>query len=404
MAKAGFWLKGARGKLAGSVLQKSATAGTIIRDNVIPKNPKSAGQAVRRASFAPAAKFYSPLSVVLEQSWEGKSKAESYQEYLRQAIKDCAAGGWWVPKGTGFFPMPFQVSRGSLPAVQYTFTDSTSEHWLILNGTDDNETYGDLDLYVIGDLSKVFMNLGYSAGMQITFIFCHWREGYGHYPTYARFIIDPEDNRPFDWNALGVEAIKESDDPIHWYGTTGQDPLAAGAIIASSYENGMWRRSTQKVAVDFETMQTITSDQAYDDSVNSYRDRSLAQVDSEIYLNDSNVPMAAAVNSGATKLIAYISNADTGTSTRYVWPKKLRIETGGTVHPYIAAVIDGKFSPSAEGTDTLWIKIGDQWLINKTTKSPTRPEGVSQYVPTINGNDEATKSWLLSKGVDPSVF
>ena len=69
MAKAGFWLKGARGKLAGSVLQKSAVAGTIIRENVTPKNPRSQAQATRRATFAPAAKFYSPLSVVLEQSW-----------------------------------------------------------------------------------------------------------------------------------------------------------------------------------------------------------------------------------------------------------------------------------------------------------------------------------------------
>ena len=160
MAKAGFWLKGARGKLAGSVLQKSATAGTVSRENVTPKNPRTQAQASRRATFAPAAKFYSPLSVVLEQSWEGKSKAESYQAYLSQAIKDCGANGWWVEKGTGFFPMPFQVSNGTLPTVVYDMI----EHDLALANTSDNETFGSLDPYTVGDLSKIFIALGYEEG------------------------------------------------------------------------------------------------------------------------------------------------------------------------------------------------------------------------------------------------
>jgi hypothetical protein len=44
MAKVGFWLQGAKGKLAGSKLQGGVN-GTIIADNTKkPKNPKTVNQ------------------------------------------------------------------------------------------------------------------------------------------------------------------------------------------------------------------------------------------------------------------------------------------------------------------------------------------------------------------------
>lgn len=57
MAKSGFWLRGAKGKLAGTVLYQSQGS-TIQREIVTPKNPQSDNQMRQRAAFAGASKFY----------------------------------------------------------------------------------------------------------------------------------------------------------------------------------------------------------------------------------------------------------------------------------------------------------------------------------------------------------
>lgn len=57
MAKSGFWLRGAKGKLAGTVLYSSGGS-TVQREIVTPKNPQSDNQMRQRATFAGAAKFY----------------------------------------------------------------------------------------------------------------------------------------------------------------------------------------------------------------------------------------------------------------------------------------------------------------------------------------------------------
>ena len=57
MAKSGFWLRGSKGKLAGTVLYQSQGS-TIQREIVTPKNPQSDNQMRQRVAFAGASKFY----------------------------------------------------------------------------------------------------------------------------------------------------------------------------------------------------------------------------------------------------------------------------------------------------------------------------------------------------------
>ena len=57
MAKSGFWLRGSKGKLAGTVIYQSQGS-TIQREIVTPKNPQSDNQMRQRAAFAGASKFY----------------------------------------------------------------------------------------------------------------------------------------------------------------------------------------------------------------------------------------------------------------------------------------------------------------------------------------------------------
>lgn len=70
MAKVGLFLRGARGKLAGSVLSKGET-GTIIRENVVPANPRTGGQMVQRVAFATVASAAKYLLPVIGQTFEG---------------------------------------------------------------------------------------------------------------------------------------------------------------------------------------------------------------------------------------------------------------------------------------------------------------------------------------------
>lgn len=57
MAETGFWLKGAKGKLAGTVMYTTGGR-TLQRQIVTPKNPQSDNQMRQRAAFAGASKFY----------------------------------------------------------------------------------------------------------------------------------------------------------------------------------------------------------------------------------------------------------------------------------------------------------------------------------------------------------
>lgn len=71
MAKVGFWLKGSRGKLAGAVLQKS-TVGTISRDNVTPRNPKTDPQKYQRAIMGTVMRAYSAGKEIFNHSFQGE--------------------------------------------------------------------------------------------------------------------------------------------------------------------------------------------------------------------------------------------------------------------------------------------------------------------------------------------
>lgn len=70
MAKAPFWLRGGKGKLAGSVLFKGET-GTIVRENVTPHNPQSGGQMKQRAVFATVTQAAKLMLPIIGISFEG---------------------------------------------------------------------------------------------------------------------------------------------------------------------------------------------------------------------------------------------------------------------------------------------------------------------------------------------
>ena len=70
MAKAGFWLQGAKGKLAGTILQKGE-GGTIQRIATDPKNPQTNRQMMQRIIFATVAQAARYMRPIINNSFEG---------------------------------------------------------------------------------------------------------------------------------------------------------------------------------------------------------------------------------------------------------------------------------------------------------------------------------------------
>lgn len=91
MAKVGVWLRGARGKLAGNVLHKGEKA-TIIRENVIPRNPQSVGQMLQRVAFGTVASAAKYLLPIIGQTFEGnRSEKENRRAFIRENVNKLKA-------------------------------------------------------------------------------------------------------------------------------------------------------------------------------------------------------------------------------------------------------------------------------------------------------------------------
>lgn len=162
MAKSPFWLRGARGKFAGAVVYKAAT-GTVIREKVTPKNPRSFDQMVTRVSFGTlgtAAKFMLPI---IGQTFEGaKDEVSNKREfmrmnmpYLRQAANidtmnyDGVHIANFVPRSIrDLVPNSYVVSKGSLPLHANLTVDPSKDpdeqSSVLVNVPNGNHTAADL--------------------------------------------------------------------------------------------------------------------------------------------------------------------------------------------------------------------------------------------------------------------
>lgn len=84
MAKVGFWLRGSRGKLAGSSMSKGVNGNTIIREIVIPKNPRTDAQLYQRAIAATVMRAYSAGKIIFDHAFEGVQRgAKCMYEFQR---------------------------------------------------------------------------------------------------------------------------------------------------------------------------------------------------------------------------------------------------------------------------------------------------------------------------------
>lgn len=198
MAKTGFWLRGAKGKLAGATMYKAADGSTQMREVVSPSNPQTEKQMIQRIIMLTVAQAYSKMRSITDHSFEGVKKGQPTMstfmsqnlDFLRNKVAQAQAEGTdfydiysFLKLGEkGFVPNDYQISRGSLPQVICTLTDGDVQRALIA-ALKTNTYQGVID------------SLGLQRGDQLTFIGLHVgadaTSPAGVEFSYARVILDP---------------------------------------------------------------------------------------------------------------------------------------------------------------------------------------------------------------------
>lgn len=141
MAKVGFWLQGAKGKLAGASLQKGEK-GTVARQLVVPKNPQTSPQMLQRIAFGTvtsAAKFMLGVIGIAMEGYDNKKmgrrefiriNVNRLKTMAREQYQGVSVDGAFIAKGySQLVPNSYIISKGSLPQpLQFSITyDGTGE-------------------------------------------------------------------------------------------------------------------------------------------------------------------------------------------------------------------------------------------------------------------------------------
>lgn len=340
MAKNNIFLGTAAGSVGDvTVYRRSGAQVARVRVRDVA-NPRTTSQSTQRNFLAPVAKFYAPLAVVLEKSFEGLNKSASYSAFLKKNIEKARENGWYLDKGTPFFPLPYQVSRGTLQPVKYLYDEENS---VLLMSTDSSEAGS-----TIGALSKHFISKGYQEGDQVTIICVAVDSDNNYFPISGRFIIEPNSTALLV-SALPQFMVRVSNSEVTFDGANSD--IVAGAIIVSRFENNIWRRSTQALSVSETIMSTVTSEAARKAAIASYGDNSYAN-DGNVYLDGAGTAFNIAAQDGTALLFyggQYNVNIVESGETQYVQlipanksvPYFIKLGTTGTSY------ISGDNTPSA---------------------------------------------------------
>ena len=265
MAKVGFWLQGATGKLANSKLQ-SSPYGTIIGNNMNkPKNPKTVNQTLQRVLMNTVSQGYAGLHDICYHSFEGitegaksrnKFQAENLAYFRARAaeVGEEQLGNYvnFVPVGQkGIRPAAFIISDGKLPRVAMSINGS---YQAVMAMT--ANTYADI-------ISKYDLQ----RGDQLTFVaIVESTEFAGTYSAkYARIILDPRNsdgteaalssafidgshiNLPNSKNAGNFGLLTYSNGMV--FNFKADEKVCAVACIVSREVNDEWKRSFAQMVV-----------------------------------------------------------------------------------------------------------------------------------------------------------
>ena len=321
MAKVGFWLKGAKGKLSNTTIYQQ-NGETLIREVVTPNNPQTEKQTIQRIIMHTVMQAYSKMKAICDHSFEGLKKGQATMSYFmsqnvgfaREKVATMQAQGIgflnmynFVPLGLkGFTPNQYQVSMGSLPRVDAYLRDEDEGHAFIA-GLETN-TY-----------EAVINQLGLQRGDQLTFLVIDGNNdaSFGECNFhFARVILDPtnpEDytqlplSTPFvDAETHKINAPSVRNEGNFFFGfeegaglaftKDGTLTISCAAVIVSRQMNDKWLRSTAYLAYNG------VNEYSMQDCLDAVSQGTNAPIyaASEQYLNNAGQGNGTAVEAGGT--------------------------------------------------------------------------------------------------------
>ena len=227
------------------------------------KNPRTEAQATQRNFVAPVMRFYGALRTVLKGSYQGLNTDASYNAFQRINIALARTNGWYLQKGAGFFPMPYQLSRGSISPVPYTWYNHSQGGGLKLSFA----TAGGA-VTTIGNLSTWFTLNGYKQGDVVTVIAVLMDDDGGYYPVSYQFYVNTS-------SSVTVTSLFGTDIAVLVFGSdflivSNARTMVAGAVIVSRYQGRSWLRSTQSLSVSPVEVARLTSEEWREAAIASY--------------------------------------------------------------------------------------------------------------------------------------
>ena len=303
MAKTGFWLNGAKGKVAGTTIYQSngETVMRVINRSV--KNPRTTAQLIQRIITKTVAKQYSAMKEICDHSFEGVTAGANTMArfrsinntLLRERIAAAQQAGDkfdeiynFIPlKSNKFVPAVVQLSDGSLPSINV----KGATDYVIAKLSNTNTYQGILDYY------------GLERGDQLTFLTVE-----KHNDSYAfhfnRVILDPREEdgsaaplstafisegkivKPSFRNEGTFNALSWTEDNNVRFAIKEDGTVIAAAIIVSRKVNNDWLRSKSVLKVgDIPDYDYISLQEALDLAIQGTE----IYTDSSRYLNNAGV-------------------------------------------------------------------------------------------------------------------
>lgn len=230
-------------------------------------NPKSEAQSEIRNYVAPVTKFYAPLRQALAKSFEGLNKSKSYDQFLRTNIKLAKNNEWFLDKGTPFYPLPYQLSRGSLTPLRTWMEEDLGTYSCCMEVAQAEGQWS-----TMGDLSTFLMAAGYHRNDVVTIVLIKELTDGTFVPTTWQFYVNPNSAEEIQSKVIEGWSVQCVQNALQFM-TSGFNAAAIGVIVSRKRDKE-WLRSTQFLTVRPDITAGLVSASRRASSIASYGQQS----------------------------------------------------------------------------------------------------------------------------------
>ena len=278
MAKDSFIFSQTRGAVGNVVVRRNNGKTIVSAKPTTVANPRTYAQAEVRMRLAAVSKFYSPLATFLQQGVQGKNTQNSMSAFSSAAIALMKEQNLSAPKEAEWWPLPFRLSKGSVPPLAFDPSFSAGAN----TGIDFTSPVTSA-ITTVGDFARLLKSLCaiQADKFQLTIVVA-----YRQALASARFAFYPYVHRVF-LDVSSTEAISSlSNERIEFFsieaeetgfltliGTASYWPVGV-ALIISYWDGRQWVRSTSDLQISSDVLAELSAN--YDANVATFMDSASA--------------------------------------------------------------------------------------------------------------------------------